>query len=71
MVGCNQPQQDPSGGSLATDAWRVNFMRILRRRSHLVDIKKNITSILDRMTDKQLRLIYLVAYEIVKKPTKP
>lgn len=37
----------------------------------MVDIKKNITSILDRMTDKQLRLIYLVAYEIVKKPTKP
>lgn len=34
-----------------------------------MDIKKNITSILDRMTDKQLRLIYLVAYEIVKKPT--
>lgn len=37
----------------------------------MVDIKKNITSILDRMTDKQLRLIYLVAYEIVKKPTNP
>lgn len=34
-----------------------------------MDIKKNIASILDRMTDKQLRLIYLVAYEIVKKPT--
>lgn len=33
----------------------------------MVDIKKNIAPLLDRMTDKQLRLIYLVAYEIVKK----
>lgn len=33
----------------------------------MVDIKKNIASLLDRATDKQLRLIYLVAYEIVKK----
>lgn len=30
-------------------------------------IKKSIDNLLERATDKQLRIIYTVAYEIVKK----
>lgn len=30
-------------------------------------MRKNINNLMERATDKQLRLIYLVAYEIVKK----
>lgn len=30
-------------------------------------VKKNIINLLDKATDKQLRVIYLVAYEIVRK----
>ena len=30
-------------------------------------IRKNINNLLERATDKELRVIYLVAYEIVKK----
>lgn len=29
-------------------------------------VKENISTLLNRATDKQLRIIYLVAYEIVK-----
>lgn len=32
------------------------------------NIKTNILTLLDKATEKQLRLIYLVAYEIVRKP---
>lgn len=31
-------------------------------------IIKNINNLLAKATDKQLRIIYLVAYEIIKKP---
>lgn len=34
------------------------------------NIKNNIVTLLDRATEKQLRLIYLVAFEIVKKPAR-
>lgn len=30
-------------------------------------VKKNINTLLDRATDKQLRIIYSVTYEIIKK----
>lgn len=31
-------------------------------------VKQNIVKLLEKATDKQLRLIYLVAFEIVRKP---
>lgn len=31
-------------------------------------IIKNINNLLEKATDKQLRIIYLVAYEITRKP---
>lgn len=34
------------------------------------NIKANIANLLDKATEKQLRLIYLVAYEIVRKPSE-
>lgn len=33
------------------------------------NIKKNIVSLLDKASEKQLRTIYLVIYEIVKRST--
>lgn len=33
-------------------------------------IRQNIINLLGKATDKQLRIIYLVAYEIIKKPVK-
>lgn len=34
------------------------------------NIKKNITALLDKASEKQLRTIYLVVYEIVKRSTR-
>lgn len=33
-------------------------------------LKQNLIRLLDKASEKQLRLIYLVTYEIVQKPTK-
>lgn len=33
------------------------------------NIRNNIISLLDRASEKQLRLIYLVAFEIIRKPS--
>jgi hypothetical protein len=70
MIGCNQPQQDPADRSLATDICRVDLKQFRHGRARPMDkdkLIKQIGDLLPRATLKQLRLLYMVAFEIVRK----
>lgn len=57
--------------NLLDKATENNFRLIVTTASAMVGTSsKNVDAIFEAATEKQLRLIYLVAYEIVRKPSE-
>jgi hypothetical protein len=74
VIGCNQPQQRPGGRKfgdrLPPGQFPKNQIYKGGNVENKIDTQKiiqRIITLLGRATDKQLRIIYQVAYEIVKK----
>ena len=72
MIGWYQPQQRPGGRKFGDrlppgQIPKHPFDKGGKVKIDTSKVKKNINNLLDRATDKQLRIIYQVAYEIVKK----